>query len=406
MMDQVDEIDLQILEEEIVRNNIPIEVYEIVDPNSLNGKEKENYNIVKRYLELIRVKNAQMFEENVVDIKNNEGALVSIRDLGLKMLSSLDGRSGFFYYRKEYYVEPQFLHMSELKGNEDEVLTEDLINLMVFSKDREAIRNFDFMISIRESTRTYINKQKMNKNIINDDHLYKNYENIKKKMIFDKCNIDKNFLQYQQNFITDLEILDVQRNLLFFQVFANLSYSEDYRSQIVNKFIQYGTHQVYGGLIIPMVIEDFLLANNKILMTDISITSLPIMLYLMQNNDMYLSCNYSLRKNKKILYFQPFIFKVKNKLILEYKHGFFLVEGKIDDIFLLKKFLFLNIVPDDTILLDKLNLFLKDNEFSDLLDYEMLVIQPTTESTENNKDRQNDKSGHTNEKDEKIAHDV
>jgi hypothetical protein len=93
----------------------------------------------------------------------------------------------------------------------------------------------------------------------------------------------------------------------------------------------------------------------------------------MQNNTVYLSCNYSLRLNKELKAFKPFKIKIKGTT-LKFLKGFFYIDDKIDDIFLMKKFILLNSIENKHNL-DQLNNFLKEKEVMDLLNYECVPIE-------------------------------
>jgi hypothetical protein len=372
-MENVDYLEIQKLEDEINAMQISKEYYRNINVNELNEKEKYKYELVKRYDELYHALHFIMQEEDMVEIKNKLNQPVTFNDLGLKMLHSGDGKSCFYYYKKRYFEHPKFLSLKDLCGDDEEVLKDNIMQLSFLSKDRKSIMDFDYVISIRESTRQYTTKKKKKKFIVATDHLYRNFEFIKKKFVFDKIGKDKNFFQYQQNLITDIEIFDVKRNLIFIQYYANLQPTEDKRSKLAEIFLINNTHQVYNGKILPITIQDFQLRNVKILITDVSVTSLPIIAFLMQNNTVYLSCNYSLRSNKELKAFKPFKIKMKGT-ILKFLKGFFYIDEKIDDIFLMKKFILLNSI-ENKYNLDQLNNFLKNKEAMDLLDYEIVPIE-------------------------------
>jgi hypothetical protein len=280
---------------------------------------------------------------------------------GLKQLHNLNNTIRYIYKDILYPTKPATRQQCKTSG-EFNMIKNNFLTSLFYSKDRKFIAdNIDVVMNINESTRSYINYfTNKQSNIILDDHLYKNYENIRKIFLKKNSVMDLSFTDFQQNSINNIQLFDVGLNAVFVYVCSENIKSNLYMNNVINNLLDSTTQEVLGEEL-PYVVDYFEIKNQKILLTNISITTLPIILKLMENNQIFTSFSFYLCKAIEIKTFQPFKvhFDEYNYLLIE--KGFFVINPVINDLYIMKKFIMLNLIEDKENL-DKLNKILLDKD--------------------------------------------
>jgi hypothetical protein len=283
---------------------------------------------------------------------------------GLKQLRNLNNTIRYIYKDILYPTKPATRQQCKM-SEEFNMIKNNFLTSLFYSKDRKFISdNIDIVININESTRKYINHfSNKQSNIILDDHLYKNYENIRRIFLKKDSIIDLSFTDFQQNSINNIQLFDVGLNAVFVYICGENVKSNLAMNNVINNLLDSTTQEVLGEEL-PYVIDYFEIKNQKILLTDITVTTLPIILKLMENNQIFTSFSFYLCKATKIKTFQPFKvhFDENNYLLID--KGFFVIDPIINDLFIMKKFIMLNLMMDKENL-NKLNKILlnKDIEY-------------------------------------------